>query len=258
MSVTMQTLDAELEAINSRSEHVRAVFEDSQHYLKARGVDVMFRAETVRAFAMPLEWTQLLDVGCGDGSISLQLLSPEARMTLLDLSASMAALAKENVSLKFRDNVVVRNENFMTANLDTAPFDLIVTVGVMAHVDSPDAFLARIKQSLRPGGSLIIEFTDARHIVGRIGRFLGLLKELVAPPRYQTNKFSFAEVAALFEKHHLKLVSTFRYSRIPLPGLDRILSHRLQYLLARLIFNDSRNNTNASSGNEYICLLNSE
>jgi SAM-dependent methyltransferase len=254
----MQIVNSQQVARSSRSEHVRSVFEDSQHYLKARGVDVMFRAETVRALAMPIEWTQLLDIGCGDGSISLQLLSPEARLTLLDLSASMAALAKNNIPLAFQGNVVVRNENFMTAHLGAAPFDLIVTVGVMAHVDSPDAFLARIKQSLRPGGSLIIEFTDARHVVGRIGRLFGKLKELVAPPRYQTNKLSFTEVATLFEKHHLKLVSKFRYSRIPLPGLDRILSHRLQYLLARFIFNDCRNNTNASFGNEYICLLTNE
>jgi ubiquinone/menaquinone biosynthesis C-methylase UbiE len=251
----MQMSDANQITTGNRSEHVKDVFEDAQHYLRSRGVDVMFRTETVRRLAARLDWKRLLDIGCGDGSISLQLLTPESHMTLLDLSTSMVTLAKEKIPRTLTNNVVVHNENFMTALLDTAPFDLIITVGVLAHVDSPDTFLAKIRKNLRPGGNLIIEFTDSCHFVGRVGRFLGCLKEIVAPPKYQTNKICYADLVPLFEKNDLELVYKFRYSRIPLPGLDKIISNGLHYWLTRLIFNHCGNNTNASLGNEYICLL---
>jgi ubiquinone/menaquinone biosynthesis C-methylase UbiE len=253
-------ISVEMERLRTkdRSERVRDVFENAPHYLRTRRVDILFRMEVVRTFAETIRWQRMLDVGCGDGSISLPLLTRARHLTLMDLSASMLELAQENIPKTLAGNVVVRNENFSEAVFDSAPFDLIVTVGVMAHVDAPDAFLAKIRRHLRPGGSLIIEFTDAQHIVGRVGRFMGRIKECAAPARYETNKLAYAEVAALFEKHQLRLVSTFRYARIPLPGIDRMLSHRLQYLIAKRLFNNCDENTNARLGNEYICLLTAE
>lgn len=240
---------------NSKSDYVRQVFEDAPHYLKSRRVDIRFRIEAVRSFASSMAWQRLLDIGCGDGSISLQLLTPASHLTLLDLSASMASFARKNVPDGLAGNVEVRNENFMLASFGPEPFDLIVTVGVMAHVDSLDAFLAKIQSLLRPGGSLIVEFTDSRHFIGQLGRLWGRLKEIAAPALYPTNRLSFSEVAPLFEKHDLSLVSAFRYSRIPLPGIDRILSPEIQYRIAKMIFGGCSNNRNAWLGNEYICVL---
>jgi SAM-dependent methyltransferase len=239
----------------SKSDHVRQVFENASHYLKSRGVDIRFRVETVKAFAENLKYNRFMDIGCGDGSISLQLLTPTSHVTLLDLSTNMLSIAKNNVPESLSQNAEMRNENFMVASFDGELFELIVTVGVMAHVDSPDAFVAKIKNLLRPGGSLIIEFTDSRHPVGELGRFWGRIKELVAPSRYPTNRLSFPDVSLLFEKHQLKLVSIFRYSRIPIPGIDRLLNHEIQYRLAKLLFGQSANNRNAWLGNEYICRL---
>lgn len=240
---------------DSKSDYVRQVFEDAPHYLKTRRVDIRFRIEAVKRFASSMVWQRLLDIGCGDGSISLQLLTPASHLTLLDLSASMASFARKNVPDGLAANVEVRNENFMLASFGPESFDLIVSVGVMAHVDSPDAFLAKIRSLLRPGGTLIIEFTDSRHFIGQLGRFWGRLKEIAAPALYPTNRLSFSEVAPLFEKHDLSLVSSFRYSRIPLPGIDRILSPEIQYRIARMIFGGCSNNRNAWLGNEYICVL---
>lgn len=250
-----QAIDIGSPRTKSKSDHVREVFENAPHYLKSRRVDIRFRIQIVRAFADTVKWRRLLDIGCGDGSISLQLLTPASRLTLMDLSASMVALAKKNIPEKLVANVMIRNENFIAASFDAEPYDLVVAVGVMAHVDSPDAFLAKIKSLLLPGGNLIIEFTDSHHFVGRLGRLWSNMKEVVAPAKYPTNKLSFSDVALLFEKHDLRLVSAFRYARIPLPGIDRIMSHKMQYRLAQLLFGGCSNNRNSRLGNEYICLL---
>lgn len=254
----IQAIDIGSPQMGSKGDRVQEVFENAQHYLRSREVDIRFRVETVRTFADAVKWRRLLDIGCGDGSISLQLLTPASHITLMDLSASMVALVKKNVPEDLATNVVIRNENFIAASFDVQPYDLVVAVGVMAHVDSPDAFLAKIRSLLQPGGNLIIEFTDSHHFVGWLGRLWGTLKEMVAPAKYPTNKLSFADVAPLFEKYDLRLVSIFRYSRIPLPGIDRIIGHKMQYKFSRLLFGGCSNNRNSRFGNEYICLLTSD
>lgn len=240
----------------AKRDHVKQVFEDVAHYLSNRSVDIQFRKDTVRAFAGSIEWRRLLDIGCGDGSISLQLLHPGTQLTLVDLSAAMISRAKANVPESLAQNVRLYNGDFLTTNLEQDSYDLIVTVGVMAHVESVDLFLSRIKSLLRPGGSLIVEFTDCEHLVGRLGRFWSALKECVAPAKYRTNKLSSSRLHPIFENHGLHLVSTFRYARLPLPGVDQLLSMQSHYRICRSIFGTSSSqNTNSGWGNEYICLL---
>ena len=245
-------------ALQGKGDYVRSVFENAPRYLKSRRVDIRFRIDTVRAYASALEWERLLDIGCGDGSISLQLLTPSTRLTLMDLSSSMVGRVKANTPPHLAANVVVRNENFADAAFGPQPFDIVMAVGVMAHVDSPDAFLAKIKTLLPPGGRLILEFTDAFHPVGRIGRMWGWLKEVIAPAKYPTNKLSIAKVSSLLARNNFKIMNTFRYSRVPLPGFNRMVSHETEYKLVKAFFGSAMTNTNAWLGNEYIFLLSSE
>jgi hypothetical protein len=65
-------------------------------------------------------------------------------------------------------------------------------------------------------------------------------------------------VAELLARHQLKTVSTFRYSRVPLPGFNLLVNHAREYKLVRAFFGSSANNRNAWLGNEYIFLLRSE
>lgn len=242
----------------TNSGNVRHVFEDTSKYLKRRQVDVRFRIDTVAAYAAEIAPHCILDIGCGDGSISLQLARPERQLTLMDISSSMVATATSNIPSEYARNVRVRHEDFAVAEFDQEPFDLIVTVGVMAHVDSPDEFLKKIKSLLRPGGSLILEFTDAFHLVGKIGRLWGRTRELFAPAKYATNKLSYKQVAKLLEKHRLRVVSTFRYSRVPMPGFNSIVSHPKEYKFLRAFFGSSERNRNAWLGNEYIMRISAE
>ena len=240
---------------NGKSEHVRSVFENTQHYLKSRRVDIRFRIDTVQRYASQLNWRKLLDIGCGDGSISLQLLNAENNITLMDLSTSMVDSVRQNIPFNLRSNTTVRNENFATARFEAESYDMIMAVGVLAHVDSPDAFLAKIRTLLEPGGQLILEFTDALHFVGRIGRFWGGMKELIAPAKYPTNKLSYAVVAQLIRRHDFEVVSVFRYARFPLPGFNKLISHDREYAILKSLFGQADQPRKQYLGNEYIFLL---
>jgi hypothetical protein len=105
------------------------------------------------------------------------------------------------------------------------------------------------------GGSLIVEFTDCRHFVGRLSRLFSWAKELIAPPKYTTNRLSFRQVAEIFDRQHLRLVSVFRYANVPVPGVERFVTNETLFALVKFAFGKAGKNRNAWLGNEYICLL---
>jgi 2-polyprenyl-3-methyl-5-hydroxy-6-metoxy-1,4-benzoquinol methylase len=253
-SGTKQRTITNTESPLSKSNSVRNVFENAPHYLGNRRVDIRVRTNAVKAFADMVAWQRLMDVGCGDGSVSLPLVGANSHATFLDLSSSMTERVGAKIPKRYAENVQVRNEDFMTAAFSTE-FDLIVSVGVMAHVDSPEKFISKIVSLLRPGGHAIIEFTDCRHISGRLARFTSDLKEFMAPAKYRTNRLSFREVAGIFERQHLRLVSVFRYTTLPIPGVQRIANSEFQYDMIERVFGRVGRNRNQWLGNEHICLL---
>src|SRR5437867_2018514 len=84
------------EPVPSRMANVRAFFEEPESYLH-RDFQVEVRAEIVRAMLPDAVGLRILDIGCGDGRVSLQFLPQAKQVTLLDLSESMLHRARANV-----------------------------------------------------------------------------------------------------------------------------------------------------------------
>jgi len=238
---------------SEKSARVKAVFEEPQRYLNNFGLHIRVRAETVQAYAARLDSRRVLDIGCGDGSISLPLLNRRTHVTLLDFSASMTALARSRVPEELAGQVDVRNEDFMTATFADR-FDLIVCLGVLAHADSPEKLLGKIASLLAPGGHLILQFTDAYHFSGRLERMLRAVREFIAPARFPVNLFSFERVARLTGASGLRFVSQYRFGLPPIPGVEMLGGESL-YKLVRLVHGSCGHERNAWLGSEYICLL---
>jgi ubiquinone/menaquinone biosynthesis C-methylase UbiE len=240
-----------------KSDLVKAVFEEPGRYLNGRRFDIRIRAETVQAMIDSSRCSQVLDIGCGDGSISLPLLNPHTRITLLDFSTSMLSLAQSNIPPALAANGEVRNEDFMKASFEAGSFDLIICVGVLAHVESPDALLGKIAALLSPGGRVILEFTDSYDFMGRLSSLMAQINHFVAPRRSPVNLLSRHQVDSLCERRRFRTVSMFRYALPPLPGIQRILTQRILYRLVRLVYGTFNQSRNSWMGNEYICLLTS-
>src|SRR5688572_18013446 len=75
---------------------VRTFFETPSTYLRS-DAHIDLRARAVRDLVGDQHPRRILDVGCGDGRISIQLLRADTRLTLLDGSAAMLARAAERV-----------------------------------------------------------------------------------------------------------------------------------------------------------------
>jgi ubiquinone/menaquinone biosynthesis C-methylase UbiE len=244
---TESQFSSEPDKVNS----VKAYFDEPATYLSRRA-DIRIRAEAVKHFTEGKKLNRILDIGCGDGSISLPLLNGDNSITLMDLSASMLAIAKSRIPSEYSANVQLLMGDFMTAELVPKSYDLIICLGVLAHVDSPGKAIQKIASLLAPGGSLILEFTDSRHFVGRMTRFVLNLNHARKPPPFPVNLLTVGEVRKWCGAAGLSPQSAFRYTWW---AFRWILSQNTLYRLMRFVYGRPSRSRNGWMGNEYICHL---
>ncbi|WP_374089780.1 class I SAM-dependent methyltransferase [Methylomicrobium lacus] len=240
--------------INSHTDQVRLFFEEPIRYLGRRAFDIRIRFETVQEFIQKKTFGHILDIGCGDGSISLPLLTHYQcqQLTLLDMSSSMLSLAKKKITEDISGRVKFINENFIDTELDPQGYDLILCLGVLAHVDSPAEVIARIARFLKPGGILILEVTDSYHPIGAIlGLYHRMLDYLVVN-KHKLNWLRTKDIILTCQEHNLSPSAFYRYS-LPPPGSHRIFSQENMYKMTRIVFGFSLDkNRNKWLGNVSI------
>jgi ubiquinone/menaquinone biosynthesis C-methylase UbiE len=233
---------------------VREVFEAPDWYLRGTGFNIRIRRETVRDLVAGSRFARILDVGCGDGDISIPLLQPDNHLTLVDVSSRMISIARSIVPPALAENVEFLNADLMVAPLGFQAYDLILCLGVLAHVESPMATLARLANLLRPGGSLILEFTDAFHPLGLLNVLYHKLRATIRPSGYSLNRLSRRDVFGMLKKANLRLVSAYRYG-MWLPLVHKIFSQDALYRMVRAVYGTSQKSRNGLLGNAYICLV---
>jgi ubiquinone/menaquinone biosynthesis C-methylase UbiE len=235
----------------ARVEQVRSVFDRRENYLDKRQLDIRLRTETAARLVEGKEYSNILDIGCGDGSISVPLLNARSRLTLLDISDAMLSRARSRVPEDLIPRATFVNQDFMEVPFEEKAFDLLICVGVLAHVASPSKVIAKLASLLTPGGTLILECTDGFHFMGRISRVRNRVAWIFRPPKYKLNVLSAAEILAMAQREGLRLTNEFRYA-LPLPGLSHLLSSASSYRLARSLFGDVQHNHNRWLGNQFI------
>jgi 2-polyprenyl-3-methyl-5-hydroxy-6-metoxy-1,4-benzoquinol methylase len=238
----------------TKVEAVRSVFEEAEWYFSRRAYDIRIRTETVRQMASLRDGSRVLDIGCGDGSISLPLLAQNTRVTLLDLSTNMLSLARSKVPPELSGNVEIINQDFMDVPFAPQSFDLILCIGLLVHVVSPGDLIKKMVASLRPDGSIIVECSDAGHFASRLFAQMGRFKGLFRQPKYHLNAVSYADVLEMLRGYGFYPEATYRYSTPP-PGVNRLFSQETLYKLNRGVFGTLGSDRNQQLGNEYITLF---
>jgi ubiquinone/menaquinone biosynthesis C-methylase UbiE len=243
------------EILGAKIDEVKSLFEVPEPYLKRRRFNIDIRSETVRYFLRNREFTRMLDVGCGDGSASIPLLAAQKTLTLLDFSTNMLSIALSKVPQDLRQNVQTINQDFSSAKIDPRSFDLIICLGLLAHVDSPKDVINKIAQLLSPSGIVIMQSTDSGGFLTRLGVSYRRILEAFGRMKYRYTLTTTNQVVQMFAACGLELSEIYRYSLPSLPVIDRIFSQRALYKYVRLAYGPAQNNYNTWPGKECIYLF---
>jgi SAM-dependent methyltransferase len=121
-------------------------------------------AENSAAYLLPeLErGRRLLDVGCGPGTLTVDLASRIApgQVVGIDLAESVIEEARAHAAEAGVDNVRFRVGDFRDAGLDEGAFDVVHAHQVLQHLTDPVGALVAMARLARPGGLVAARDAD--------------------------------------------------------------------------------------------------
>ncbi|RCS40446.1 class I SAM-dependent methyltransferase [Bremerella cremea] len=103
----------------------------------------------------------VLDIGCGAGNYTLQLLKrkPNLACTLVDLSQPMLTRAAERLGESSATHVETHCGDFRDVTLPDSHFDIVMAAAVLHHLRDDDDWkqaFAKIYRIMQPGGMLLV------------------------------------------------------------------------------------------------------
>jgi len=219
------------------TDKVKNFFDEPQKYLH-KDFGIKIRRDIVGRMVKDLPYKHILDVGCGDGSISLPLLNGATTLDLVDLSSGMLALAKAKIPEGLQANVSFENVSLEKLNTHKN-YDLILAIGLLAHVPDVEKAIAILGNMLTPGGHLIFQFSEASKLATKMSF------RVRKTGHHKLNKIYKKTLVTIFEKNNFKLTNEISFATI-FPGMG-MLKNELLYNYCRYTIN-----------NKLFSLINSE
>lgn len=170
--------------------------------------------------------TRVLDLGCGQGDMTLALLGRGATVTALDLSPAMLDVTRRRAALYAPDAMV----SFVAApvestGLESGSFDVIVGRWILHHIDLATA-AGELARLLAPGGrAVFFENSGANPI-------LNFARDHIAG-RYGVPRFGTEDERPLVRKDWSSLEAAFPSVRAEYPVVDVLELFNRQVLLNR-------------------------
>ena len=191
---------------------------------KASGASFNFRKRlTLTCELAGASAGRLLDCGAGTGEITCALLKSGrfSHATIVDISSAMLQSAKELLSSQITNTELefVHSDVFNFKPPDSR-FDLVLCLGLIAHIGRLDVLLPHLKSMLAPGGRIILQTTLTDHLGTRIVRALTARREL-ARRGYRIFWFSQQDIADACHAAGLRIVEIRRHS-LGIPFGDRL------------------------------------
>ena len=160
----------------------------------------------------------ILDVGTGPGWLLLKLhqFSPGLRLTGVDASPSMVAIARKNLARAGLSEVIaVREGEASTMPFADSSFDMVVSTGSIHHWKDPKAALNGVCRVLKHGGHALVYdlvsdtptpvLKEAAHEFGRLKMIL-LWLHAFEEPFYTSKDFQLLSRPSLFKEGEIRFV----------------------------------------------------
>jgi len=97
----------------------------------------------------------VLELGCGDGSVSVRLASMGLRVVASDFAVAPLRAVRESVRHEDLGLSLV-NADAQQLPVPDASFDAVVCLEVLEHVPSPERVIDEVRRILRPGGLALL------------------------------------------------------------------------------------------------------
>lgn len=236
-----------------KKEEVKTFFEKTEIYFHF-DYNIKLRTEIVAELIGDNHYNNALDMPCGNGMISLKNIKNFNQLTLVDFSENMIALAKGYAAQEKINNVSFFCGDIFDTNFNDEAFDIIISLGILAHVDDVDKFLTFIQSKVKKGGVIVIQNTNSSHFYSKLIRLYLGVRQLLGKDKYKLNKVPASQVENSFKKAGFTLQKTFRYNQSFI-GFSKLFSNDKKYELTRKWFGNVAHNKNASLGSDYIYLF---
>lgn len=242
---------------------VKAFFEKTEHYL-TYNYNLRIRMETVGYFIGNTRYEAVLDMPCGTGDISAPYVDQFGQLTLMDFSENMIATARSRFSddkgvlmEKAQHKLEFIHGDFYAHDFGESRYDLVMNIGILAHIRDPWTFLEQSMALVKPGGTFILQSTDSRHWFAKlIFAYLGL-RRLAGIDKYALNKIPERELLPKVQGGGFELVKSFRYNQSFL-GFSRLFSNELKYKLTQRYFGHAGQPLRQKSGSDVTYLFRKE
>jgi len=214
-------IESNCQAVDRRSttNAVQGFFDQTDRYLTNNG-NIEIRCKVVRELVGDIHNSRILDLGSGDGSISQQFLEGSNFVTLVDISKNMLDLARRQTPSDLRANIEYVNED-SSRYQSASKYDLVLCLGLLAHVDSVESTARNIAELLKVNGRCVLQITDADRTLGKLtGAYCNLRNRVNHRYPRNMNCTGTESISSLFAEFSVKCVAERRYAGL-LPGMGR-------------------------------------
>jgi cyclopropane fatty-acyl-phospholipid synthase-like methyltransferase len=195
-------------------ERAKRYFANPSRYIRNNPY-VDLRSQAVRRMLPSSPGRSMLDLGCGDGRVSLPLLGDTDKLLLVDASQGMLELAARNVPAEAVARVEIRCTD-VAAFEPPNRFDAVLCIGLLAHVPDIAATLRLVASCVAPGGCALLQLTDDSYFFGRVAHWTGALhRRFVQPSAHIPNHMTLEQVRAEMAGLGFELTSSYRYADVP-------------------------------------------
>jgi 2-polyprenyl-3-methyl-5-hydroxy-6-metoxy-1,4-benzoquinol methylase len=187
---------------------VKDFFDQTGLYLHKR-FGIQLRREIIKKLVPATAYKRVLDVGCGDGTLSLDFIEKADHVAMIDLSDNMLILARQNIRYHFpeEDNKIIYFNGDFISFEENNPFDLILLIGVLAHVPDIGETFMKVSSLLKPNGVVVIQFSDSNHLLIRLRLWLHRRKS-----KYELNKITKGNLEVIYNQNNLKCIGEKKFN----------------------------------------------
>ncbi|HWY79168.1 MAG TPA: class I SAM-dependent methyltransferase [Candidatus Sulfotelmatobacter sp.] len=155
------------------------------------------------------QYTSVLDIGSGVGTIGFYLASKGKKVTGIEISKNAVKIAKANAKSFELD----KNINFINAEfphkVHRENYDLVIFSEVIEHLENDQQVLQDIRTVLKPGGLLIITTPSISAPLYKMGLLTSFDKEVGHLRRYTEE-----ELKTLVKENGYKIISVGQHEGI--------------------------------------------